>query len=349
MSLLMKLFLYPFLALVALLACGFVFTLWKSAEITKRYANIGELTDIGGLKINSYHWPRPQSADLPPLVFIHGASGNLRDPLMAFLNPLKDRAEMLFVDRPGHGYSERGGDENLTPDGQADAIARLMKAKGISRAIVIGHSFGGATTAALALRHKDRVAGLLFLAPATHPWPGGIDWYYDVANLPVIGRIFCNTITLPAGLMQMDHGVAHVFQPNPVAPNYSDLAGISLVLRPDNFCNNARDVANLLAYVEKAQPHYMEISAPAIIITGDSDDIVYEELHSRGLKRDIPGAELYWVRNLGHKPDYVATDLAVAAIEKLGGLPRDLEALAHIVEKRLAPATEDRDSRPATP
>jgi pimeloyl-ACP methyl ester carboxylesterase len=319
------------------LACGFIFTRWQSARITQRFPNIGEWTEIGGLKINSYHWPRPATADLPPLVFIHGASGNLRDPMGAFFEPLKTRAELLFIDRPGHGYSERGGAENLTPDGQADIIARVMKAKGMETAIVIGHSFGGATIATFALRHKQMTAGLLFLSPATHPWPGGVDWYYDLADMPVLGAVFCNTIALPAGLMRLDAAIAHVFRPNPVPEGYAEKAAIPMVLRPGNFCNNGRDVANLEAHIGKIQPRYREITAPTIIITGDSDDIVYEELHSRGLKRDIAGSELYWVRNLGHKPDYVATDLAIAAIEKLAGMPRDLDQAVRIVESRLAP------------
>jgi pimeloyl-ACP methyl ester carboxylesterase len=332
-----KLVFILFAILLGMLFMAFVFTQWQARQISQRYPNTGELIDVGGLKLNSVHVPRPEGADLPPLVFIHGASGNLRDPMMAFLEPLKGRAEMLFIDRPGHGYSERGGDQNLTPSGHADAIARLIEKRGIQRAIVIGHSFGGATTASLALRHKTLVQGLVFLSPATHPWPGGVDWYYDLANVPWLGTIFCNTVALPAGLMQLDAGVQHVFQPNPVPDGYSERAAIPLVLRPENFCSNARDVANLLVYVRKTQPRYKEIAAPTVIITGDSDDIVYEELHSLGLNRDISGSELVWVKGLGHKPDYVATDLAVAAIEKVAGLPRDLQKIARDVERRIAP------------
>jgi pimeloyl-ACP methyl ester carboxylesterase len=340
MSFAIKLLVILLIILFAIAACGYAFTRWQMRRISERFPNIGELTEIDGIKVNSVHWPRPAGADLPPLVFIHGASGNLRDPMGAFFEPLKARAEMLFVDRPGHGYSERGDEKNQTPDGQADVIADLMKAKGIGRAIIIGHSFGGATTAALALRHKDMVAGLLFLSPATHPWPGGVDWYYDLANTPLLGTLFCKTLTLPAGMMMIDAGITHVFSPNPVPEGYSEKAAIPLVLRPDNFCDNGRDVANLSDYVKKTQPHYHEITAPTIIITGDSDDIVYEELHSRGLKRDIKGSELYWIRNLGHKPDYVATDLAIAAIEKLAGMPRDLDGIARAVEKRLSPVRQ---------
>jgi pimeloyl-ACP methyl ester carboxylesterase len=159
----------------------------------------------------------------------------------------------------------------------------------------------------------------------------------DLANVPYLGTIFCNTLILPAGLMQLDAGVKHVFQPNPVPEGYAERAAIPLVLRPENFCSNGRDVANLLAYVRRTQPHYKEITAPTVIITGDSDDIVYEHLHSLGLNRDIAGSELVWVKGLGHKPDYVATDLVIAAIEKVAGIPRDLQKIARDVEQRIAP------------
>jgi pimeloyl-ACP methyl ester carboxylesterase len=95
---------------------------------------------------------------------------------------LEGRAEMLFIDRPGHGWSERGGNGKPDPDGQATAIARAMQAKGHFTGHRHRPSFGGAIAASFALDHPDMTAGLVFLAPATHPWPGGISWYYDLTR-----------------------------------------------------------------------------------------------------------------------------------------------------------------------
>jgi hypothetical protein len=64
--------------------------------------------------------------------------------------------------------------------------------------------------------------------------------------------------------------------------------------------------------------------------------VVYEELHAGGLERDLPDVEVVWVKNLGHKPDWVAPGLVVAAVEKLAGRPRDLAAVAREVEARIA-------------
>lgn len=333
MSLFLKITAYAFTLLIFAGAALAVFSQWQAYRLERLYPNRGELIDIGGYRMNSIHVARPEAADLPALVFVHGASGNLLDPMTAFYPALAGRAEMLFVDRPGHGYSERGGPENASPEGQADAIAALMDKRKISKAIIVGHSFGGAIVAAFAVRHADKVAGLVFLSAATHPWPGGVDWYYNLANLPVLGPLFCHTMATPAGLLQIDGGVRHVFAPNRAPSAYAEETALRLVLRPANFCNNARDVANLYDAVVKIQPRYQEIRAKTVIITGDSDDIVYEEIHSRGLKRDIAGSELIWIRHLGHKPDYIATDIAISAMEKIAGAPRDLQTLARDLER----------------
>lgn len=327
-------FLLVAIVLLTVVAAGF--SAYKTRAIEQAYPNIGELTDIGGYRLNAVHLARPKTADLPALVFIHGASGNLRDQFEAFAAPLSGRAEMLFVDRPGHGYSERGNAENALPSGQADAIAKLMEKRGIKSAIIIGHSFGGAIAAAFGMRHPERTKGLLFLAPATHPWPGGVDWYYTLAATPVFGWLFTQLFVIPIGLRRVETGTLSIFRPNARPADYIMKTAPELVLRPQTFRNNAIDVVNLFAYVSAHAPRYSEIKAPTIIITGDSDEVVLEELHSRGLARDIANAELVTIRNLGHKPDYVTTDVAIAAIERLAGQPRDLRELATQAEIRIS-------------
>jgi pimeloyl-ACP methyl ester carboxylesterase len=242
---------------------------------------------------------------------------------------------MLFVDRPGHGYSERGGPANARPDGQADAIVRLMDKRGISRAIIVGHSFGAAIAASLALHHPERTEGVVLLAPATHPWPGGVDWHITFATLPFVGWFFANTAVIPLGLGRIDRVTQTIFWPNPRPTDYIANTAPHLVLRPATFLNNAVDVANLHAYVTQMSPRYAEISAPTVIITGDQDGIVLADIQSRGRAASIKGSELLWISNLGHKPDYVVTDLVVAAIEKISGKPRDLQEVARRAEARL--------------
>jgi pimeloyl-ACP methyl ester carboxylesterase len=250
---------------------------------------------------------------------------------------LEGHAEMLFFDRPGFGWSGRGPGNNENPSAQADTIAALMDRLGMKKAIIVGHSFGGAVTTAFGLEHADKTLGLVFLSPATHPWPGGAtSWYYDVTNIPVIGWLFSQTLTYPAGMLQMADATTCVFAPNKVPDNYIARTSIPMVLRPSAFRANATDVAGLYDYAVAAAPHYNEIKTPTVVISGDRDKVVYAKIHSVGLVRDIAGAELVWVHNLGHKPDWIASDLVVGAIEKVAGKSVDLQALAKVVEARIA-------------
>ncbi len=118
-----RLMLFVLTGFLAALLAAFGFSTYQASAFERENVNRGELIDVGGFRMNSVHVPRPAGADLPPLVFIHGASANLNDPMTAFRARLEGRAEMLFLDRPGLGYSERGGPRNAFPDGQADAIA----------------------------------------------------------------------------------------------------------------------------------------------------------------------------------------------------------------------------------
>ncbi|WP_269931364.1 alpha/beta fold hydrolase [Aminobacter sp. HY435] len=305
--------------------------------IERGNAPVGDFTDIDGARIHYVHVPAGSGADLPPLVFIHGASANLKDQMLPLRPLFEGRAEMLFFDRPGHGWSGRGDGNNETQKAQAATIAALMDRLGIRDAIIVGHSFGGSIAAAFALEHPHKTRGLLFLSAATHPWPGGdTSWYYSLSARPVVGRLFAAMVANPVGLMRIAAATTCVFSPNKVPDSYVDEASIKLVLRPRAFRANAIDVEGLYRQVLATAPRYHEIKAATVVISGDEDTVVYEEIHSIGLARDIPGAELVWVHNLGHKPDWVAPDLVLAAVEKLAGTDRDLRAAAQAVEARIA-------------
>ena len=57
----------------------------------------------------------------------------------------------------------------------------------------------------------------------------------------------------------------------------------ALVLRPAAFTANAIDVAGLHAHAVATAPRYGEISAPTVVISGDMDTVVDEQIHSIGL------------------------------------------------------------------
>jgi pimeloyl-ACP methyl ester carboxylesterase len=219
--------------------------------------------------------------------------------------------------RPGSGWSDRiGGAGAASPATQARVIREALGNMGIARAIVVGHSWAGALALNLALDHADLVAGLALLAPLSHPWPGaGISWYYRPATWPVLGRFLVWTVTTPAGLLLMKPTLSVVFAPQSPPAGYLDRSRIPLVLRPRPFRTNAEDVAGLYRFVARQSRRYGAIRAPTAIVSGDADTIVWTNLHSRSLEREIPGARLVVLPGVGHMPHHAAPDIVVREIE----------------------------------
>lgn len=324
------------LIVISLLLMAAAVTRAGSWMIEKNNPPVGAFVTVNDTKLHYVHMQAGPNADLPPILFLHGASGNLQDAMSVYAEKLGGRADLIFVDRPGHGYSTRGPATNSKPDGQAATMAAMIEKLAINKAIVVGHSFGGVVAVSFALNHPDMTIGTLFLSPVSHPWPGGISWYYNFTAMPIIGSLFTQTIALPAGLSRIQSGTDCVFAPNQPTPDYGKKTAVSLVLRPRHFQANAIDVAGLFEYVSKISPRYGEIKTPAIIITGDKDTIVLPKVHSIGLNRDIENSQLIWVKNMGHKPDHIAPDLVIAALENLAGANNDLPAMRDAVEARIA-------------
>ncbi len=340
------------LLLGAVVLTGAGLALWSAAaiaDIERRFPPTGRFVEVDGVRIHVVDRAAAAGFETaPPLLFIHGASGNALDPLTALGPLVPDGRRALFVDRPGHGWSARGagddsslatgpgeppadggtanGDGRVTetggmaaPAAQARVLGRLLDRLGIGEAVVVGHSFGGAVAAALAAERRDLVAGLVLVAPVSHPWPGGIAWYYRLAGTPGLGEIFAWTSAWPMGRLLVDGAIAEAFAPEPVPAGYFARTGTALVLRAPEFLANARDVASLKANLAAFVPRYPEITAPTVVVTGDRDAVVYPEIHAEGLARDIPGARLVRIPGAGHMIHATRPDAVAAAIAEVTG------------------------------
>jgi pimeloyl-ACP methyl ester carboxylesterase len=304
------------IAIVAILGIGATITALGVALLERAHRPAGRLVPVAGGRLHVVDLASARQSDAPPIVLLHGASGNLEDQRLTLGTALAARHRVILIDRPGHGYSDRpGGRSDASPGRQAALIAQALARLGVSRAIVVGHSWSGALATALALDFPERVAALALVAPVTHPWPGGISWYYRLASTPVIGRLFVETCTFPLGSLMIARAIESVFEPQLPPAGYVRRAATRLVLRPQEFIANAQDVAALKAFVAAQAPRYGEIAVPTAIISGDRDNTVHLEVHSRVAATLIPGAKLIVLPGIGHMPHHVAAEAIVAAIE----------------------------------
>ena len=304
------------IAVLAVLALGAVLTVVGAASIARAHRPGGIFVPVTGGRLHVVDLAPARQDGGPPVVLLHGASGNLEDMRLTLGNRLARSHRVIIIDRPGHGFSDRpGGVAVASPARQAALIAEALARLGVARAIIVGHSLGGAVATAFALDFPARTAGLVLLAPVTHPWKGGISWYNTLASTPLLGPLFARTLALPLGLMMFAPGVAGAFAPQSAPADYARRAAGKLLLRPAEFIANAQDLAALKPFVAAQVPRYRDITAPTVVITGDRDTIVWPDTHARPIATLIPQARLIVLDGIGHMLEHAAPEAIATAID----------------------------------
>ncbi len=260
----------------------------------------------------------PRQASGPAVVMLHGASSNLE-----VMRPLGERLarthRVILIDRPGHGWSTRASFSDSTPQPQARMIAQALQQLDIGPAVFVAHSWAGALALRIALDHPDRVGGLVMLAPAAYPWPGGVSQYNYVVTTPVVGPLLAYTVTLPLGLMLAEPGTRGVFAPQAMAESFVKDSATRLLLRPREFIANAWDLVSLRQAMAEQAPRYATLSVPISIIAGDADKTVSTHIHSQPLARTAKNARLTVLPGVGHMIQYAAPDLVISEVEAMTG------------------------------
>lgn len=206
-----------------------------------------------------------------PVVLVHGLSGSTRwwTPV---LPALAEERAVYLVDLPGFG-TMRGRRFVL-----ADAsswLARWLEGVGLGRASVVGHSLGAAVALRLAAVHGERIERLVLVAPA------GL----------AIGRSLAgNAASLLVALRR-------------ASPRFlSVLATDALRAGPRTLLRATREILG-----EDVRDALAEVSAPALVIAGETDTLV-PLAAAELVASTIPGARLVVLEGAGHVPMFDRPD-----------------------------------------
>jgi pimeloyl-ACP methyl ester carboxylesterase len=307
------------IAAVAALVAGLTLLTFAACRvINRRHPPRGVFVDTpsGRLHVVALDSFDPTAAERPPLVLLHGAGANLEDLRLAIGEKLRRRFRVILIDRPGSGWSERT-EEFVSPKQQAVVLRSALQQLGIDRAIMVGHSWGGALAAAYAVSFPQHVTGLALLAPVTHPFEDRRVDRYSMATIPAFGLALAYTLVIPIGALILPRTVQSIFSPSPVPSGFIEAAAISLALRPGNFLVNAHNIKALSPCLATTAPRYGEIAVPTVVITGDRDRVLPPSCHSHMIAEAIPGAKLIVMENTGHMPHHADPELVVAEIEAI--------------------------------
>jgi pimeloyl-ACP methyl ester carboxylesterase len=298
----------------AILAAGAVVTFIGARLIERAHPPRGRSIDIGGLRQHVVELGADAGV---PIVLVHGAGCNLEDMVLALGERLAGRHRVILIDRAGLGWSERQGRRGSSPAYQAAVLRDVLDRLGVARAVIVGHSWGGALAAAFALDYPQRVAGLVLLAPPLYPFPRSMTWLYALFATPIFGWLHARTLALPLGLPFIGIGLGSAFLPQRPPAHYIGRTAALLLLRPATFLANARDVADLRAFQAEETGRYAALTAPTVIITGDRDMVVAPRRHAFVFATAVPRAKLVVLPGVGHMLHHAAAERVIAEIEEL--------------------------------
>jgi len=123
----------------------------------------------------------------PPLLYISGTGGDLRNRPNLFDGPYPKAFDVLAYDQRGLGQSAKP-DRLYSMSDYADDAAALLDHVGWDSARVLGVSFGGMVAQELVLRHPGRVSRLVLACTSPGGAGGGSYPFHKIAHMDRLER-----------------------------------------------------------------------------------------------------------------------------------------------------------------
>lgn len=289
-------------AVVLLLVAMAVFSRAAARRAETAVPPVGRFVEVPGARLHVVEAGAPDSGRTP-IVMLHGLAGQLHHFRYALLDDLARDTRVVALDRPGSGYSTRERGKATTLEQQADAVAAAMDALGMERALLVGHSLGGALSLAIALRHPRKVSALALLAPLTALPPASSEAFRDLTVPAALRTVFARVFAVPYFLRRRARLLGLVFGPERMPADYPIRAGGLLTVRPSHFIAAAEDFAAVSSVMPRIEAGYAALNAPDAppvhVLYGRGDRILDPGLQGDGFVARVPGTRLELVEG-GH-------------------------------------------------
>lgn len=256
------------------------------------------------------HYRDEGRQDGPVLVMVHGfaASTHTWEP---WIERLGADYRIVTLDLPGHGLTRAPDGFPPGIDAFADHLGAVVDRLGLAKFTLIGSSMGGHTAWIYALRHPDRLDGLVLVGAAG--WPAAADEErpaaFRVLASPVGRALFGKMDSTPL----MRNGLEAAFAPTPQMVDEAMLTRyVELARAPGR---RAQTMALMQAERPLATPEKLAaIGVPTLIMHGDTDRLV-PVADGRRFAEAIPGSTLIVYEGAGHIPMEQIADRSAADLK----------------------------------
>lgn len=239
------------------------------------------------------------------ILLLHGSFLSARS-WEAVMPPLAELGDVsvVAIDRPSCGqtshplHGEPGGD-GYGAEAQGELVAELIAQLGFSRALLIGNSTGGTVALLAALRHPEKVQGLVLVDAMIYS-------AYATSEVPAPVRRLMRALT-PLFAPLMGFMVARLY--NKAMRSFwlhpERLADEQLAILRADFMQGPWQRAFWELFLATRHLHLdarlASCQAPALVISGAHDNTVKTD-ESERLARELPNAELALIADAAHLP-----------------------------------------------
>jgi pimeloyl-ACP methyl ester carboxylesterase len=264
----------------------------------------GRLIDIADCETYVVDAPAEDPGKMAPLVLLHGY-GDTADCWRRVVPALQRGRRVIAIDVPPFGRSAHPAGFETEPIGfYEEFFPALFDQLGVEKAVVVGHSMGGAMGLTFALEAPARVERLVLVAPAglgDHaPW-----WWHAISgrwiNWPALLKL-PNPVARPAvrtalrGFLE-DRLVHDARAMGEVIDHFVHLHGGPRELR--HLIDTGR--ALMAGYTGTLLARSAELDVPVLMLWGREDRLAPAE-HAYEFGRVVSHARVEVLENCGHYP-----------------------------------------------
>jgi pimeloyl-ACP methyl ester carboxylesterase len=306
---------------VAALAAAAVVNRYLANKAERDNPPVGRFLEVNGVRL---HYVERGTGDA--VVLLHGNGSMIQDFESSGLIDLAAQDFRVVVfDRPGFGHSQRPRGTVWTPDAQAELIEAALTQLGVSRAIILGHSWGASVAVAMGLKYPALVRGLVLASGYYYPTMRPDVVAMGAPALPIVGDLLSQTISPLVSRAIWPLMLKKIFGPKSVPTKFQAFPK-EMALRPSQIRASASEAALMIPDAFGLRGKYRDLQVPTVIIAGEDDKLIDIDSQSARLHDDVSRSTIRRIAGNGHMIQQTATDEVMSAIREVAGASNQLAA-----------------------
>jgi magnesium chelatase accessory protein len=263
---------------------------WEQERHAWPNGSTSRFVDAGGLR-----WHVQVAGDGPVVLLVHGTGASTHS-WRAVLPELARRHRVVAADLPGQGFTRGAAPSDLSIDGIARHVARLLNALGLAADHAVGHSAGAAILARMALDGLIAPRRIVAINGAFRPFGGAAHALFAplarlLAGNAALARFLAGRAGDPGTVRRLVEGTG----------SRLDAAGLAWYAK---LAGDPAHVAAALGMMSRWDLHALardlpRLAAPLTLLVGSRDRAV-PPAQADWVRQRLPAAEVRVLPGLGH-------------------------------------------------